>query len=145
MIHVVAMKCLMIPFFTLIGLPLSYDTYSAFMKESESEVLCTDSTALTYTDRDYIRRKLSRTGYHMCTALKQNSATTNLDFRDVGTVLTQRLTKRTWNSLNGEYRNSSHRPIKCLSHGGNYIHICTYISAYTYKLALRFRRVCIHV
>jgi hypothetical protein len=27
MIHVVVMKCLMIPFFTLVGLPLSYNTY----------------------------------------------------------------------------------------------------------------------
>jgi hypothetical protein len=55
MIHVVAMKCLMIPFFTLVGLPLSYDIYRAFMKESESEsesaVLCTDTTALVNSEK----------------------------------------------------------------------------------------------
>jgi hypothetical protein len=40
----------MTTFFTLIGLPLSYNTYGGFMKESELEVLCTDSTALATTN-----------------------------------------------------------------------------------------------
>jgi hypothetical protein len=30
-------KCRVIPFFTLVGLQLSYNTYWAFMKELESE------------------------------------------------------------------------------------------------------------
>jgi hypothetical protein len=37
MIHVVVMKCLMIPFTILVGLPL-LNTYLAFMKEFELEI-----------------------------------------------------------------------------------------------------------
>jgi hypothetical protein len=45
MIHVVVMKCLIIPFITLVG-EVRFRVRDLEIEESESEVLCTDSTAL---------------------------------------------------------------------------------------------------
>jgi hypothetical protein len=53
MIHVVVMKCLMIAFTILVGLLLLGHIYDGVgdlkIEESDSEVLCTDSTALFTT------------------------------------------------------------------------------------------------
>jgi hypothetical protein len=47
MIHVVVMTCVMIPFTILVRLPLLYNIYFVFMKESRA--LCTKSTVLLCT------------------------------------------------------------------------------------------------